>query len=250
MIFGPRRIRYIGCAALVLFDLLIILTGNYGFFNLLTIALCLLLLDDTVFARWLQTKGKKSQASIFVLKKISLLKVGVMGLCIMLYAVPLLTKNHPSIYVYIAKAISPFHIFNSYGLFAVMTTSRPEIIILGSNDKENWLPYEFKWKPGNLEKVPEFVAPHQPRLDWQMWFAALSNYKRNPWLIHFMTRLLQDSPVVIALLGNNPFPDGPPKYVQAIVYDYQFTTSEIRNLDNSWWTRNFLHPYTPILKLP
>ena len=250
LIFGPRRIRYIGCAVLVLFDLLIILTGNYGFFNLLTIALCLLLLDDTVFFRWLQTKGKKSKASIFVLKKISLLKVGVMGLCIMLYAVPLLTKNHPSIYVYIAKAIRPFHIFNSYGLFAVMTTSRPEIIILGSNDRENWLPYEFKWKPGNIEKVPEFVAPHQPRLDWQMWFAALSNYKRNPWLIHFMTRLLQGSPVVITLLENNPFPDDPPKYVQALVYDYKFTNSEIRNLDNSWWTRNLLHPYTPILKLP
>ena len=250
LIFGPRRIRYIGCAALVLFDLLIILTGNYGFFNLLTIALCLLLLDDTVFARWLPTKGKKSKASIFVLKKMTLLKVGVMGLCIMLYVVPLLTKNYPSIYVYIAKAIRPFHIFNSYGLFAVMTTSRPEIIILGSNDKENWLPYEFKWKPGNLEKAPEFVAPHQPRLDWQMWFAALSNYKRNPWLIHFMTRLLQGSPAVIALLENNPFSDDPPKYIQAVVYEYQFTSSEIRNLDNSWWTRNLLHPYTPILKLP
>ena len=250
LVFGPRRIRYIGCAALVLFDLLIILTGNYGFFNLLTIALCLLLLDDTVFARWLPTKGKKSKASIFVLKKMTLLKVGVMGLCIMLYVVPLLTKNYPSIYVYIAKAIRPFHIFNSYGLFAVMTTSRPEIIILGSNDRENWLPYEFKWKPGNVEKVPEFVAPHQPRLDWQMWFAALSNYKRNPWLIHFMTRLLQGSPAVIALLENNPFSDDPPKYIQAVVYDYRFTSSEIRNLDNSWWIRNPLHPYTPILKLP
>ena len=250
LIFGPRRIRYIGCAALVLFDLLIILTGNYGFFNLLTIALCLLLLDDTVFARWLPTKGKKSKASIFVLKKMTLLKVGVMGLCIMLYVVPLLTKNYPSIYVYIAKAIRPFHIFNSYGLFAVMTTSRPEIIILGSNDRENWLPYEFKWKPGNVEKVPEFVAPHQPRLDWQMWFAALSNYKRNPWLIHFMTRLLQGSPAVIALLENNPFSDDPPKYIQAVVYDYRFTSSETRNLDNSWWIRNPLHPYTPILKLP
>jgi len=249
LVFGPRRIRYIGCAALVLFDLLIILTGNYGFFNLLTIALCLLLLDDTVFVRWLQTKGKKSKASIFVLKKMSLLKVGVMGLCIMLYVVPLLTKNYPSIYVYIAKAIRPFHIFNSYGLFAVMTISRPEIIILGSNDRENWLPYEFKWKPGNVEKVPEFVAPHQPRLDWQMWFAALSNYKRNPWLIHFMTRLLQGSPAVIALLENNPFSDDPPKYIQAVVYDYRFTSSELRNLDNSWWTRNLLHPYTPILEM-
>ena len=250
LIFGPRRIRYIGCAALVFFDVLIILTGNYGFFNLLTIALCLLLLDDSVFARWLSTKGEKSKVSVFVIQKKSLLKVGLLGVCIMLYAVPLLTTNHPSIYVYISKAIRPFHIFNSYGLFAVMTTSRPEIIILGSDDRENWFPYEFKWKPGNVEKKPKFVAPHQPRLDWQMWFAALSNYERNPWLIQFMTRLLQGSPVVIALLENNPFPDTPPRYLQAVIYEYQFTNSEIRNRDNSWWTRKLLRPYTPILRLP
>ena len=250
LIFGPRRIRYIGCAALVFFDVLIILTGNYGFFNLLTIALCLLLLDDSVFSRWLSTKGEKSKVSVFVIQKKSLLKVGLLGVCIMLYAVPLLTTNHPSIYVYISKAIRPFHIFNSYGLFAVMTTSRPEIIILGSDDRENWFPYEFKWKPGNVEKKPKFVAPHQPRLDWQMWFAALSNYERNPWLIQFMTRLLQGSPVVIALLENNPFPDTPPRYLQAVIYEYQFTSSEIRNRDNSWWTRKLLRPYTPILRLP
>ena len=250
LIFGPRRIRYIGCAALVFFDVLIILTGNYGFFNLLTIALCLLLLDDSVFARWLSTKGEKSKVSVFVIQKTSLLKVGLLGVCIMLYAVPLLTTNHPSIYVYISKAIRPFHIFNSYGLFAVMTTSRPEIIILGSDDRENWFPYEFKWKPGNVEKKPKFVAPHQPRLDWQMWLAALSNYERNPWLIQFMTRLLQGSPVVIALLENNPFPAPPPRYLQAVIYEYQFTNSEIRNRDNSWWTRKLLRPYTPILRLP
>ena len=250
LIFGPRRIRYIGCAALVFFDVLIILPGNYGFFNLLTIALCLLLLDDSVFSRWLSTKGEKSKVSVFVIQKKSLLKVGLLGVCIMLYAVPLLTTNHPSIYVYISKAIRPFHIFNSYGLFAVMTTSRPEIIILGSDDRENWFPYEFKWKPGNVEKKPKFVAPHQPRLDWQMWFAALSNYERNPWLIQFMTRLLQGSPVDIALLENNPFPDTPPRYLQAVIYEYQFTNSEIRNRDNSWWTRKLLRPYTPILRLP
>ena len=170
----------------------------------------------------------------------------------MLYAVPLFVTsgNYPSIYVAIANAIRPFHIFNSYGLFAVMTTSRPEIIILGSDDRENWYPYEFKWKPGNVVNKPEFVAPHQPRLDWQMWFAALSNYERNPWLIQFMIRLLQGSPPVVALLGSNPFPDRPPKYLQALVYDYRFSDAETRNREGSWWTRKLLRPYTPILQLP
>ena len=82
-----------------------------------------------------------------------------------------------------------------------------------------------------------------------MWFAALSNYEKNPWLIRFMIRLLQGSPPVIALLENNPFPDRPPKYLQALVYDYRFSDSETRSRNGSWWTRK-LRPYTPILQLP
>lgn len=250
LIFGPRRIRYLGCAALAFLDLLIILTGNFGFFNLLTITLCLLLLDDSVLSRWFSTKGEKYKAPFSVLNKSSLLKAGVLGVCIIFYLIPLLGIRYPSIYVSISKVISPFHIFNSYGLFAVMTTSRQEIIVLGSDDRENWYPYEFKWKPGDVKRKPEFVAPHQPRLDWHMWFAALSNYERNPWLIQFMMRLLQGSPEVIALLKKNPFPDSPPKYMQAVAYQYRFTDSETRNRENSWWTRKLLRPYTPIMQLP
>ncbi len=260
LIFGPRRIRYIGCAVLVFHEVLIFLTGNYCFFNLLTLALCLLLLDDAVFSRWLPGKenwkfsGQKKTELVSFWKKrfFTGIRVGVLGICIMLYAVPLLVTsgNYPSIFVAIANAIRPLHLFNSYGLFAVMTTSRPEIIILGSDDRENWFPYEFKWKPGVVTNKPEFVAPHQPRLDWQMWFAALSNYERNPWLIQFMIRLLQGSRPVIELLGSNPFPDSPPKYLQALVYDYRFSDTETRNRDGSWWNRKLLRPYTPILQLP
>ena len=258
LIFGPRRIRYIGCAVLVFHEVLILLTGNYCFFNLLTIALCLLLLDDTVFSRWLpgnwKFSGQKEKKLVSVWKKrlVTGMSVGALGICIMLYAVPLLitSGNYPSIYVAIANGIRPLHLFNSYGLFAVMPTSRPEIIILGSDDRENWFPYEFKWKPGNVVNKPEFVAPHQPRLDWQMWFAALSNYERNPWLIQFMIRLLQGSRPVIELLENNPYPENPPKYMQALVYDYRFSDSETRNRTGSWWNRKLLRPYTPILQLP
>ena len=89
---------------------------------------------------------------------------------------------------------------NSYGLFAVMTTDRREIIVEGSNDGMNWLPYEFKYKPGDVNRRPAFVAPHQPRLDWQMWFAALGDYRQNPWFVNFCERLLQGSPEVLALL--------------------------------------------------
>ncbi|MBT5549596.1 MAG: DUF393 domain-containing protein [Nitrospina sp.] len=256
LIFGPGRIRYVGCAVLIFHECLILLTGNYCFFNLLTIALCLLLLDDRVLVKWLPGNWKNSsmKAQVPALKKkiATVLGTGAVAISIMLYMVPLLTTsgNYPSAYVAIANAIRPLHIFNSYGLFAVMTTSRPEIIILGSEDRENWFPYEFKWKPGDITKKPEFVAPHQPRLDWQMWFAALSNYERNPWLVRFMIRLLQGSTPVLALLEKNPFPDSPPKYLQAVVYDYRFSNSEARDRDGSWWKRKLLRPYTPILQLP
>ncbi len=256
LIFGPRRIRYLGCGILLFHQVLIFLTGNYCFFNLLTLSLCVLLLDDTILSRWLPKKAAESKdtVQVSILKKRFFIGMGatVLTISIMLYTVPLLitSGNYSSIYTGIARAIRPFHIFNSYGLFAVMTTSRAEIIILGSDDRENWFPYEFKWKPGNVRKKPEFIAPHQPRLDWQMWFAALSNYERNPWLIQFMIRLLQGSSPVIDLLEKNPFPDSPPKYLQAIVYDYHFTDFETREREDSWWSRKLLRPYTPILQLP
>jgi hypothetical protein len=130
-----------------------------------------------------------------------------------------------------------------------MTTSRPEIIVEGSQDGDIWLPYEFKYKPGDLKERPRFVEPFQPRLDWQMWFAALSSYENNPWFINFSVRLLQGSPEVIALLKKNPFPDAPPRYIRAVVYDYKFTDFAERLKEKAWWRREFKGLYCPILSL-
>jgi hypothetical protein len=134
-----------------------------------------------------------------------------------------------------------------YGLFAVMTKRRPEIVIEGSSDGQVWAPYEFKWKPGDLHARPRFVAPHQPRLDWQMWFAALGDYRRNPWLMSFMQRLLEGSPPVLELLATNPFGDVPPRYVRAIVYDYHFSTPAVRATEDVWWTRTDPKLYAPVV---
>src|SRR5206468_9024981 len=115
--------------------------------------------------------------------------------------------------------LEPFRIVNGYGLFRVMTKERPEIIIEGSADGIDWLPYEFKWKPGRLDRAPGWVAPHQPRLDWQMWFAALGDYRSNPWFMNFLARLLQGAPEVVALLEKDPFPGQPPRQVRAVLYE-------------------------------
>jgi len=145
--------------------------------------------------------------------------------------------------------IAPFRSLNTYGLFAVMTTNRPEILIEGSADGQTWVPYEFKYKPGDLNRRPAFVAPHQPRLDWQMWFAALGRYEQNPWLLNFCARLLEGSPEVLALMKRNPFPKTPPRYIRAIVYEYHFTDFATRRKTGAWWRREYQGSYMPVMSL-
>jgi hypothetical protein len=131
-------------------------------------------------------------------------------------------------------------IANPYGLFRVMTTERPEIIIEGSNDGINWLPYEFVWKPGNVMRQPAFTTPHMPRLDWQMWFAALEIYydRQMPqWLPLLCGQLRAGNPAVLALLDQNPFPGGPPQNIRVQIYLYHFATPEEHDKTGAWWTR-------------
>ena len=149
----------------------------------------------------------------------------------------------------VIHAVSPFEIVNTYGLFAVMTASRPEIVIEGSNDGVTWLAYEFKYKPGDLKRRPIWVQPHQPRLDWQMWFAALGSYESDPWIIHFMERLLEGSPDVLRLLKHNPFPEAPPRYARALAYEYGFTTAAERKGNGQWWQRELKGVYVPAVSL-
>src|SRR5438552_17089976 len=144
---------------------------------------------------------------------------------------------------------APFRSVNGYGLFAVMTTSRPEIIVQGSDDGQAWKEYDFKWKPGDVRRPPAFVEPHMPRLDWQMWFAALGTYRENSWFLNFCVRLLQGTPEVLALVQRNPFPDRPPKYLRAMVYDYHFTNLAQRRATGEWWRREFKGEYCPVLSL-
>jgi lipase maturation factor 1 len=144
---------------------------------------------------------------------------------------------------------SPFGLVNEYGLFATMTTTRPEISIEGSNDGVDWAPYVFRYKPGPPNRAPGWVAPSQPRLDWQMWFAALGNYRENPWLIRFMQRLLEGSVPVLDLIEENPFGGKPPQYIRAMVYDYRFTNFDERRQTGNWWKRELKGEYFPPVSL-
>jgi hypothetical protein len=147
------------------------------------------------------------------------------------------------------RLVAPFHSVNGYGLFAVMTAPRMEIVVEGSRDGTRWEAYRFHYKPGLEERRPGFVAPHQPRLDWQMWFAALGSYRNNPWLVALCRRLLEGSPEVVALMEHNPFPDRPPARIRAHYYEYRFTTIRERAATGRWWHASPRGMYLPEITL-
>src|SRR5207248_6354049 len=147
------------------------------------------------------------------------------------------------------ERLEAFRIVNGYGLFRVMTQDRGEIILEGSADGIDWLPYEFKWKPGDVKRAPGWCAPHQPRLDWQMWFAALGTPQENPWIGGLVVRLLQGSRDVDRLFTHNPFPEKPPRYVRGMYYRYRFTTLNERRQTGEWWKRQELREYLPTISL-
>lgn len=255
-ILAPRRLRVPAVFAIALLQILIALTGNYAFFNLLTLALCLFLLDDHFLRHFSPERVLTGIAHGFAPRSG---KSWARQLCAVVYVVILLVSGFEMATTFsglhwkpadkIMSALGPLQIVNTYGLFAVMTTTRPEIIVQGSNDGASWLSYEFKYKPGDLERRPPWVAPHQPRLDWQMWFAALGDYHSDPWILHFMARLLEGSPDVLRLLERNPFPNAPPRYLRAVVYQYNFTTPAERKLTGNWWRRELKGEYVPVISL-
>jgi len=251
-IWAPRRLRHVAAGFLVVLQIAIAATGNYCFFNLLTVALCLLLFDDAFLNRVLKTRRpdrvpNNARALPGPALVVLVLTLPINAMFIFSACKP--DSEWPRPIGLIAGYIEPFRIVNGYGLFRVMTKSRPEIIIEGSADGNEWLPYEFRWKPGALDQAPRWVAPHQPRLDWQMWFAALGNYRQNPWFVSLLERLLRNTPAVTRLLERNPFPDTPPRYVRARLYEYRFATWAEHRAMGNWWKREESGEYLPAISL-
>lgn len=251
LVFLPRHGKLVAFAFLVVLQILIALTGNYAFFNLLAVALCVLLIDD---AAWPGRRGVSATSPTVGARRwprafiVPFAAVIVFASTVQLALTVLRsTGKIPRPAIAVVRLIEPLRSVNRYGLFAIMTTRRPEIVVEGSDDGRTWKEYEFRWKPGDVERRPRFVAPHQPRLDWQMWFAALGSLEENPWFVNFVARLLQGEPSVVRLLRTNPFPAGPPRYVRAQLHDYHFTDRETRRSSGAWWRRELLGLYCPVI---
>ena len=250
LIVAPRRWRHAAGIAIILLMLGILFTGNYAFFDWLTIALCLLLFDDDAWRARFRERCSGDENPAIGSPRAAHLFAPVAALIVIVTGMSFLDCFRIGIrwqepFSGLRRALAPFASFNGYGLFAVMTPKRLEIFVEGSDDGVNWQAYRFRWKPGNVREAPTIVAPHQPRLDWQMWFAALSDYRHEPWFIRFLVRLLEGSPEVLALLEWNPFPTHPPRYVRAIAYEYHFT----RWGEDAWWKRGEPELYCPPISL-
>jgi len=144
--------------------------------------------------------------------------------------------------------LDPFRIANRYGLFAVMTRGRYEIEFQGSNDGQTWTAYPFRHKPQELDKAPRIYAPYQPRLDWNLWFASLGEWRDNPIVLRTERRLLSNDPDVLTLFAANPFPQGPPRQVRAVLWQYWFTSMEEKRQHGLWWRRELLGLYAPAIQ--
>jgi hypothetical protein len=143
-----------------------------------------------------------------------------------------------------------FHLVGTYGAFGSITRPRYEVIVEGTDElvptaSTKWRAYEFRGKPGDLGRMPPQIAPYHLRLDWLMWFAALSSPDRESWFAPFMQKLLAGDRAVLSLLRENPFADRPPRAVRAMLYEYHFTNPAERAATGNWWTRKLEGTYFP-----
>lgn len=248
LMLGPRwcrRFAFVGTVGLMAG---IAATGNYGFFNALTVVLALSLLDDAdlkLVRRSLNTGGVTAGVGLGHL----VLAMGLMGLSgLQLARQTIGLESLPEPVRGVLAATTPYRSANGYGLFAVMTTERAEIIIEGSHDGRIWQPYELRWKPGDPGRLPGQVAPHMPRLDWQLWFAALGGKRHTAWVRPLLERLQEGSPAVLSLVEHDPFGGASPPQLRARLYHYRFTTPEERSETGDWWHRRFVRDLTPVLE--
>jgi hypothetical protein len=203
---------------------------------------CIPTLDDRWFA-WLPVGVPAVEAPQLAHRFVV---YGVVALVALLSIAPLRNMLSPA--QVMNTSFDPLHLVNTYGAFGSITRTRNEIVIEGTDAEmptasAAWREYEFKGKPGDPARRPRQFAPYHLRLDWLMWFAAFSTPDEHPWFSSLLVKLLEGDRAVLSLLGVNPFPDRPPRYVRALYYRYRFTSPDERRRTGRWWERELMGTY-------
>ena len=245
--FAPQPIAGIGGLITIAFQLVLIVSGNLSWLHWITILLCIPTLDDR-WLSWLPIAAPELQPPRAVHRFVTyalVVLVAVMSIG------PVRTMISPR--QMMNFSFNPLHLVNTYGAFGSITRVRQEIVIEGTDaaaiaGATAWREYEFKGKPGDPARTPPQIAPYHLRLDWLMWFAAMSSPSDHPWFTALLVKLLEGDAATLGLLKTNPFPDRPPRYVRALLYEYRFTSREERSRTGRWWTRELLGEYySPVM---
>eukprot|EP01063_Lacrimia_lanifica_P002442 TRINITY_DN11289_c0_g3_i1.p1 TRINITY_DN11289_c0_g3~~TRINITY_DN11289_c0_g3_i1.p1 ORF type:complete len:502 (+),score=153.18 TRINITY_DN11289_c0_g3_i1:197-1507(+) len=250
-------------AAQVLFQGILIATGNLSFLNWLTIVPALWYFDDGAWAWAFSTRARRRVDALNVryghaaalplwrsddsAEAPRLRKSGVawcavhavLGAVLVWLSVPIVT-NLLSPEQRMNTSFGPWRIVNTYGAFGSVTKTRTEVVLEGTASPDprapddQWAEYKFPCKPGNVTRAPCLISPYHYRLDWLMWFAAFQSYQHNPWLLHLAGKLLANDAAAAPLLARNPFDGGPPpQFIRAVHYEYTFAPPG----SSAWWTR-------------
>jgi hypothetical protein len=243
-VFGPRRCRRAAGAFFVAFQVILIASGNLSFLNWLTLVPALACFDDELLLRLLPPPLRAMCRTASAAAPPSRWHRRVAASYAIVVAILSFgpVTNLVSDRQAMNASFDPLHLVNTYGAFGTVSRARDEIIIEGTQDEvlksdSHWQPYELPCKPGDVARRPCLVSPYHYRLDWQMWFAAMSSYDDEPWIVELANKLLRGEPAVKALLATDPFPDRPPHYVRARLYRYEFTRLGDRG---PWWRRRLL----------
>lgn len=245
MIFGPRPVRHVAGVFLVGFQVSLIVSGNLSFLNWLTLTVCLSCFDDQALGRLVPRRLRERLEPKTAPEAPSMAQRGVSYALVAVVAFlsinPVANMLSPS--QAMNASFEPLHLVNTYGAFGSVGRERYEVILQGTrsevlDEKTEWVEYELPCKPGDVMRRPCVITPYHYRLDWQMWFAAMSRIEGEPWLVHLIYKLLQgdtSDPGVTSLLAKNPFPGEPPRFIRAELYRYEFT--DPGDESGAWWRR-------------
>ena len=250
-VFWPRLGRHIAGVVIVLFQLIIILSGNLSFLNWLTIIPALACFDDGFWAQVLPARlVRKAETAVANAEEsrpmitTAWVATAVIALLSIRPALNLLSPAQA-----MNASFDPLELVNTYGAFGTVEQERLNVVFEGTMDdttggKAAWKPYIYKCLPVLPNQAPPQIAPYQPHLDWQMWFAAMSTPDQYPWTFHLVWKLLHNDPGTISLFANNPFPGKPPRFVRAVLYRYKFAPAGIP--EGLWWERKQIGIWIPV----